>query len=85
MATHMSGLEQSRVNLQQEHESTLAKVQASLKETFAQEIALVQAQHQLELDQLRKQNKEQQEHLSEQHEQKISEYFFFIGSFSAQF
>ncbi|XP_035529571.1 pericentrin [Morone saxatilis] len=62
---HMSQLEHSQVNFQQEQESTLTKVQTSLRETFSQESALLQARHQLELDQLRKQNQEQQEELRE--------------------
>lgn len=69
---HMSQLEHSQVNLQQEHESTLIKVQDSLRETFAQESALLQAQYQLELDQIRKQNQEQQEQLRELHKQNMS-------------
>lgn len=69
---HMSQLEHSQVNLQQEHESALAKVQDSLRETFAQESALLQAQYQLELDQITKQNQEQQEQLHELHKQNMS-------------
>lgn len=72
---HMSQLEHSQVNLQQDQESALTKVQASLRETFAQESALLQSQHQLELDQIRQQNQEQQERLRELHQQDMSECF----------
>ncbi|XP_051244571.1 pericentrin isoform X2 [Dicentrarchus labrax] len=68
---HMSKLEHSQVNFEQE--STLTKVQTSLRETFSQESALLQARHQLELDQLRKQNQEQQEKLRELHQQDTNE------------
>ncbi|XP_047466343.1 pericentrin [Mugil cephalus] len=68
---HMSQLEHSQVNLQQEQESALVKVQASMRETFAQESALVQARHQSELERLKQQNREQQERLRELHQQDV--------------
>ncbi|XP_074517504.1 pericentrin isoform X8 [Sebastes fasciatus] len=58
---------------QLEQESALTKVQTSLRETFAQECALLQARHQLELDQIRRQNQEQQERLRERHQQDMNE------------
>ncbi|XP_070776144.1 pericentrin [Enoplosus armatus] len=70
---HVSQLEHSQVNLQQEQESALTKVQASLRKTFAEESALLQAQHQLELDRIRQQNQEQQERLRELHQQDMNE------------
>ncbi|XP_044023203.1 pericentrin isoform X3 [Siniperca chuatsi] len=70
---HMSQLEHYQVNLQQEQESALTKVKASLRETFSQESALLLTQHQLELDQIRQQNLEQQERLHELHQQDINE------------
>ncbi|XP_038584251.1 pericentrin isoform X3 [Micropterus salmoides] len=70
---HMSQLELSQVNLQQDKESALTKAQASLRETFAQECALLHARHQLELDQVRQQNHEQQERLHELHQQDMNE------------
>ncbi|XP_027130303.1 pericentrin isoform X5 [Larimichthys crocea] len=60
-----SELEALRLNLmnvhtsQLEQESALTKVQASMRDSFAQESALLQAQHQSELDQMRQQNQEQ--------------------------
>ncbi|KAL3049416.1 hypothetical protein OYC64_008804 [Pagothenia borchgrevinki] len=66
-----SELEAMRLNLtnahvsQLEQESALTEAQGSLRDTFAQEIALLKAQHQAELDQIRRQNKEQQEKLRE--------------------
>ncbi|XP_054469221.1 pericentrin isoform X2 [Anoplopoma fimbria] len=54
-------------------ESSLTKVQTSLRETFAQESALLHARHQLELDQIRRQNQEQQDRLCELHQQDMNE------------
>ncbi|TMS21529.1 Pericentrin [Larimichthys crocea] len=60
-----SELEALRLNLmnvhtsQLEQESALTKVQASMRDSFAQESALLQAQHQSELNQIRQQNQEQ--------------------------
>lgn len=71
---HMSQLENSQVNLQQEQESALIKVQNSMRETFFEESALLQAHHQAELDQLKLQNQQQQERLHKQHQQEIGEY-----------
>ncbi|XP_040916208.1 pericentrin isoform X2 [Toxotes jaculatrix] len=70
---HVSQLECSKVNLQQEQESALTKAQDSLRETFSQESAYLQARHQLELDQLRQQNQEQVERLHELHQQDMDE------------
>ncbi|XP_026170864.1 pericentrin isoform X4 [Mastacembelus armatus] len=70
---YMSQLEHSQLNLQQEQESTLTSIQASLKETFALESALLQEQHQSDLDQLRRQNQEQQERLHELHQRNTDE------------
>lgn len=63
----------SLTNVHVSQESALTKVQVSSRETFAQESALLQAQHQLELDQIRRQNQEQQERLHELHQQNMSE------------
>ncbi|XP_028252082.1 pericentrin isoform X2 [Parambassis ranga] len=70
---HMSQLENSQVNLQQEQGSALIKVQNSMRETFVEETALLQAHHQAELDQLKLQNQQQQERLHKQHQQEIDE------------
>ncbi|XP_068574033.1 pericentrin isoform X2 [Cebidichthys violaceus] len=58
---------------QLEQETSLTKVSSSPRETFAQESALLQARHQLELDQIRRQNQEQQERLCELHQQDMNE------------
>ncbi|XP_008275148.1 pericentrin [Stegastes partitus] len=70
---HLSQLEHSQVNLQQEQESALIKVQASMRETFAQESALLQARHQSQLDQIKQEKQEQQERLREVHQQDMDE------------
>ncbi|GLD47932.1 A-kinase anchor protein 9-like protein [Lates japonicus] len=72
-SVHTSQLERSQVNLQQEQESALTKVQASLRETFTQESAHLQARHQLELEQLRQQNQKQLERLRELHQRDMDE------------
>ncbi|XP_034381587.1 pericentrin isoform X4 [Cyclopterus lumpus] len=61
---HMSQLEQ---------ESSLTKVQTSMRESFAQESALLQARHRIELDQIRRQNQEQQEGLCGLHQKVMNE------------
>ncbi|XP_034530488.1 pericentrin isoform X2 [Notolabrus celidotus] len=71
-SAHNSQLEHSQLNSQQEQESSVAKVQASLRDTFAQESALLQSRHQLDLDQIRQQNQEQQEGLRELHLQNMN-------------
>ncbi|KAM6912231.1 pericentrin [Xenentodon cancila] len=68
---HMSQLEHSQTNMQQEQESALSKVQASMRETFSQETALMQTRHQSELDLIKKQSEEHQERLHELHQQEM--------------
>ncbi|KAK9534370.1 hypothetical protein VZT92_009414 [Zoarces viviparus] len=58
---------------QLEQETSLAKVSSSPRENLAQESALLQARHQLELDQIRLQSQEQQERLCELHQQDMNE------------
>ncbi|XP_029937869.1 pericentrin isoform X2 [Myripristis murdjan] len=70
---HSSQLELSQANLHQEQEATLSKVQDSLKEKWTQEVTVLQAQHQSELDRIRNQNQEQQDSLREQHRQDMDE------------
>ncbi|XP_041668237.1 pericentrin isoform X2 [Cheilinus undulatus] len=72
-SAHKSQLEHSHLNFQQEQESALTQVQASLRDTFAQESALLQARHRQELDEIRQQNQEQQERLCELHQQNMNE------------
>lgn len=48
-----------------------------MRETLAQESALLQARHRLELDQIRRQNQEQQEKLDGLHQQDMSEFQLF--------
>ncbi|XP_034431835.1 pericentrin isoform X3 [Hippoglossus hippoglossus] len=64
---HMSQLE----HLQ---ESAFTKVPPSLKETFAQETASLQTQHQAELDQLRQKDQEQLDRLRELHQRDMDEF-----------
>lgn len=74
---HVSQVEHSKVNLEQEHQSALAKVQHSLQDKFNQESAQMQARHQSEMDQTMKQNQEQLQKVQELHEQMTSEDFLF--------
>lgn len=59
---------------QLEQESALSKVQDSMKQTFAQELSLVEAHHQTDLDQVKQQSQEQQHRLLELHKQELGEY-----------
>ncbi|XP_025756941.1 pericentrin [Oreochromis niloticus] len=70
---HKSHLERSQENVEQEQTSALIKVQASMQEKFDQEIALLQARHQSEVDQIKRKNQEQQERLLELHHQDMEE------------
>lgn len=71
---HKSNLERSQENVEQEQTSALIKVQASMQEKFDQEIALLQARHQSEVDQIKRKNQEQQEMLLELHQQDMGDY-----------
>ncbi|KAM4540827.1 pericentrin [Fundulus diaphanus] len=70
---HMSQRETSQANLQLEQQSAFGKLQASMREAFTQEGALLQAQHQSDLDEIQQQNKEQQDRLEKLHQQEIDE------------
>ncbi|KAM3870972.1 pericentrin [Diretmus argenteus] len=70
---HMSHLELSQTNLHKEREAALSEVQASLREKWAQEGAVLQARQQFELDQIREQNQEQQERLHKLHQRDMDE------------
>ncbi|XP_074547801.1 pericentrin [Halichoeres trimaculatus] len=72
-SAHLTQLERSQLNHQQEQDSALTKAQTSLRDTFAQESAQLQAQHQLDLDRIQQQNQEQQEKLRELHLQNTNE------------
>ncbi|XP_071373521.1 pericentrin isoform X2 [Centroberyx affinis] len=63
----------AQANLQQEREAALGEVQASLREKWGQESAVLQAQQQFELDRLREQNQEQKEKLRELHQRDMDE------------
>uniref|UniRef100_A0A3B3YRD9 Pericentrin/AKAP-450 centrosomal targeting domain-containing protein n=1 Tax=Poecilia mexicana TaxID=48701 RepID=A0A3B3YRD9_9TELE len=64
----------SQANVQQEQECAVEELQASMREKFAQESALLQAQHQSDLDSVKRQNRQQQDRLHELHQQEIGEY-----------
>ncbi|XP_021163480.2 pericentrin [Fundulus heteroclitus] len=70
---HMSQLETSQANMQQEQQSAFGKLQASMREAFTQEGALLHARHQSDLHEIQQQNKEQQERLQKLHQQEIDE------------
>lgn len=71
---HMSELEFSHLNIQQEQESALSKGQDSMKESFAQELLLLEAHHHTDVDQIKQQSQEQQDRLLELHKQEMGEY-----------
>ncbi|KAM6973041.1 pericentrin [Aplochiton taeniatus] len=70
---HAGQLELSQTNLQREREAALSEVQASLREKWAQESAVLQARQQFELDRIREQSQEQQERQRELHQRSIEE------------
>lgn len=70
-SVHVSQLELSQGNLQLQQEMTVGKIQASMKESFAQERALLLAKHQVELAQIRRQNQEEHERLQQLHQNEM--------------
>ncbi|XP_017270711.1 pericentrin isoform X2 [Kryptolebias marmoratus] len=68
---HVSQLEDHQV--QQEQESALGKVQDSVKERVAQDLLLLEARHQSDLDQIKQRSREQQDRLLELHKQELDE------------
>uniref|UniRef100_A0A3Q3AKC5 Pericentrin n=1 Tax=Kryptolebias marmoratus TaxID=37003 RepID=A0A3Q3AKC5_KRYMA len=68
---HVSQLEDHQV--QQEQESALGKVQDSVKERVAQDLLLLEARHQSDLDQIKQRSREQQDRLLELHKQELGE------------
>ncbi|XP_072221841.1 pericentrin isoform X1 [Leuresthes tenuis] len=70
---HMSQLEGSQVNLEQEQESALSKVRSSMREAFDQESALLQARHQSDRDEIKRQSQEEQERRHELHLQEMND------------
>ncbi|XP_028995899.1 pericentrin isoform X2 [Betta splendens] len=72
-SAHTSQLEHSNVNLHREEASALIQAQASLRETFTQERALLQAQHQAELSRIKQLDQEQQERLKALHRVELDE------------
>ncbi|KAM4541725.1 pericentrin isoform 3-T3 [Odontesthes bonariensis] len=70
---HMSQLECSQVNLEQEQESAFSKVRSSMREAFDQESALLHARHQSDLDEINRQSREEQERRHELHLQEMND------------
>lgn len=64
----------SQANVQQEQESAAEELQASMREKFTQECALLQARYQSDLDSIKQQNRQQQDRLQELHQQETGEY-----------
>ncbi|KAL6455980.1 hypothetical protein MHYP_G00358310 [Metynnis hypsauchen] len=69
---HTAQLELSQANLQKEKEAALSELQASLREKWAQESAMLQARQQFELERLREQNHEQETQAQLQHQEEIN-------------
>ncbi|KAF4080235.1 hypothetical protein AMELA_G00168080 [Ameiurus melas] len=57
---HTAQLELTQSNLQKEKEAALSELQASLREKWAQECAMLQTRQQFELERLREQSREQE-------------------------
>lgn len=86
-SVHMSQLEHSHVNLQREQASALTQAQASLRETFTQERALLQTQHEAKLCRVKQLDQEQQERQKDLHRCEMGEcsracyslFYFFLA------
>lgn len=57
---HTAQLELMQSNLQKEKEAALSELQASLREKWAQESAMLQTRQQFEMEKLREQSREQE-------------------------
>ncbi|XP_072539723.1 pericentrin isoform X2 [Salminus brasiliensis] len=70
---HTAQLELSQANLQKEKEAALSELQASLREKWAQESAMLQTRQQFELERLREQHRELEKQAQLQHQREIDE------------
>ncbi|XP_049335113.1 pericentrin isoform X2 [Astyanax mexicanus] len=70
---HTAQLELSQANLQKEKEAALSELQASLREKWAQESAMLQARQQFELERLREQHSEQETRVQLQHQKELDD------------
>uniref|UniRef100_A0A3Q2FFS1 Pericentrin n=1 Tax=Cyprinodon variegatus TaxID=28743 RepID=A0A3Q2FFS1_CYPVA len=68
---YTSQLEASQASEQQAE--VISKLKASMKETFTQERAILQAQHESDLEKLKQENQEQQDRLQKQHQLEMDE------------
>lgn len=69
---YTSQLEASQASEQQAE--VISKLKASMKETFTQERAILQAQHESDLEKLKQENQEQQDRLQKQHQLEMGTY-----------
>lgn len=65
---HTAQLELSQTNMQKEKEAALSELQASLRDKWAQESAMLQARQQFELERVRELTRQQEERLQQQHQ-----------------
>lgn len=70
---HTAQLELTQSNLQKEKEAALSELQASLREKWAQECAMLQTRQQFELERLREQSREQEKQAELQQQLVIGE------------
>ena len=70
---HTAQLELSQTNLHREREAALSELQASLREKWAQESAVLQARQQFELDRLREQSLDKEERQREVYQRSLGE------------
>ncbi|XP_062324892.1 pericentrin isoform X2 [Osmerus eperlanus] len=70
---HTAQLELSQTNLHREREAALSELQASLREKWAQESAVLQARQQFELDRLREQSLDKEERQREVYQRSLDE------------
>uniref|UniRef100_A0A3B3ZBW4 ELK domain-containing protein n=1 Tax=Periophthalmus magnuspinnatus TaxID=409849 RepID=A0A3B3ZBW4_9GOBI len=65
----LTNVHQSHLELSQD--AAVGKIQASMKETFTQERALIQARHHMEMDQVRRHHEEEQERRQQLHQSQM--------------
>lgn len=74
----LEALRQSLTHVHQSHlelsqDAVVGKIQASVMESFTQERALIQARHQMELDQIRRHHQEEQERQQQRHQSQMGQ------------
>lgn len=70
---HTAQLELSQANMHKEREAALSELQATLRDKWAQESAMLQTRQQFELERIREQGRQQEERLQQEHQREMGE------------